>query len=597
MNKFLVQLSFLFAAAVFLVGCGKNQAASQPEKSAASYPLADPPLVAKCHPGIRGGRLVVASFADPKTFNPITANDMTSQDIYRFLFASLLGFDMPSQTVEPGLADWWTNSPDGKTWTFRLRKNLHWSDGAPITADDVIFTWKVICDPKIPNPYSEQFLVNGKTFTVTKVNDLTIRVVTPQIYAPFLENFGAGIPIIPKHILARAVADGTFESAYSTATPARDIICSGPFVIKQYKPSEYTLMVRNPYFFEVDSNRQRLPYLDSIIYTVVPDMNAVSLRMLTGESDADDTIQAYEYGQFKADALKSGFRLLEPGIGLEKNFFWFNENTNINPKTGRHYVDPKKLKWFRNEKFRQAVSYAINRKAIIKSIYSGRAIPAYGFVTPGNKKWYDSDIKKYPYNPAKALELLKEIGIEDRNGDGTLEDTNGNPIKFVFNTNTGNDAREKTALMIQTDLNNLGFKVIFQPVEFTTLINKIYNTYDYDCMLLGLAGGSTDPSSSISVLKSSGYTQDWFPLQKTPSTKWEARIDALMDAELNTLDYNERKKDFDEVQEILAEEQPMIFTVTPYYYAAIRTNIGNARPTAMSYYRVTWNAEELYFKK
>lgn len=597
MNKILISMFALPTAVLLLAGCGKSSPSTAPEKPAANTPLPQPPLVAKCHPGIRGGRLVVASFADPKTFNPITANESSSQDIYRFLFATLLGYDTPSQSVEPGLADWWTNSPDGKTWTFHLRKNLHWSDGAPLTADDVVFTWNVICNPKIDNVMRDQFVINGKTFTVTKVDEQTIKVITPEVYAPFLENFGAGVPIIPKHILEAAVTNGTFTSAYGTDTPAKDIIGSGPFIIKEYKPSQYTLLARNPYFFEVDSNGQRLPYLDNVIYTVVPDMNAVSLRMLTGESDADDFIMPYDYNRFKAAAASGKFTFEEPGIGLENSFFWFNENTNINATTGKPYVDPKKLKWFRNVKFRQACSYAIDRQAIINSVYSGRAVPAYGFVTPGNKKWYDPNIKKYPHDPAKALALLKEIGIEKRNGDDFLTDSNGNKIEFVLNTNTGNDARQKVALLIQSDLRKIGMKVIFQPIEFNTLVNKIDVTYDYDCVLLGLGGGGTDPSSSMNVIKSNGFTHQWFPRQKSPSTPWEARLDYLMDAQMKTLDFNQRKKDFDEVQEILADEVPMIFTVTPYYYAAIKSDIGNVRPTPLSMYRVTWNAEELYFKK
>ena len=127
-----------------------------------------------------------------------------------------------------------------------------------------------------------------------------------------------------------------------------------------------------------------------------------------------------EYDHFKAESAKGKFDLLEPGIGLETEFFWFNENTNVNPKTGKPYVDPKKLKWFRNVKFRQACSYAIDREAIIKSVYSGRAIPNYGFETPGNIKWFNPNIRPYPHDLAKARGLLKEIGIEDRNGDGTL---------------------------------------------------------------------------------------------------------------------------------------------------------------------------------
>ena len=194
MKKLIWSNVVMAAAIACLSGCGKKPETASLQKSTASYPLPDPPLVATCQPGKPGGRLVASSFADPKTFNPITANESSSWDVYRLMFASLLGYDMTSQEVEPGLAGSWTNSPDGKTWTFRLRKNLRWSDGAPLTADDVVFTWNdVIYNPKIDNVTRDLFIVNGKEFTVTKVDDLTIKVVTPVVYAPFLEFFGTGV--------------------------------------------------------------------------------------------------------------------------------------------------------------------------------------------------------------------------------------------------------------------------------------------------------------------------------------------------------------------------------------------------------------------
>ncbi len=190
------------------------------------------------------------------------------------------------------------------------------------------------------------------------------------------------------------------------------------------------------------------------------------------------------------------------------------------------------------------------------------------------------------------------MGIDKRNGDDFLTDADGNKIEFVFNTNTGNGAREKTAVLIASDLKSLGINVIFQPIEFNTLITKIDVSYDYECVLLGLAPGtSADPSDSMNTVKSSGYTHMWFPRQTTPSTDWEARLDTLMDEQMETLDYAKRKQDYDEVQEIIAEQQPFIFTVTPMYYAAIRSDIGNVRASSLSSYRATWNAEELDFKK
>jgi peptide/nickel transport system substrate-binding protein len=599
MRKDFIPAAAFFTAVIFgLAGCGKNSPEGSTQTSAADYPLPEPPVVATCEPGIPGGRLVIAEPTDPKTFNPITANETSSQDIYRMLFWPLLNYDVPSQQVEPGLAESWTNSPDGKTWTFKLRKNLRWSDGAPLTADDVVFTWDVIYNPDINNVMRDSFIVDGKKFAVTKIDDWTVQVVTPEIYAPFLETFGYGVYIIPKHILAQSVTNGTFTSAYGINTDPSQLVGSGPFRLKEYKTGNYTLLERNPYFLEVDKKGQRLPYFDAIVYTVVPDLNALSLRFLSGESDVDDMVYPYEYDEFKSASAKGKFDLLEPGVGLENNFLWFNENTNIDAKTGKPYVDPVKLSWFRNTKFRQAVAYAIDRDAINESVYSGRGVPAYGYVTRGNKKWYNPNIQQYPYDPAKALELLKEIGIEKRNGDSFLTDANGNKIEFVLNTNVENDSRKKVALLIQTDLQNLGMSVIFQPIVFNTLVAKIDDTYDYDSILLGLAPGSTpDPSDGMNVFKSDGYTHQWFPRQKTPSTPWEARIDQLMDAQMKTLDYAERKKDYDEVQEILAEQVPMIFTVTPTYYAAIRSDVGNVRPTPLNGYRATWNLEELYFKK
>ena len=598
MKKLAWNIGVLVAALLVIPGCGQKSETAVSKKAAANYPLPEPPVVATCQPGVPGGKFVVGELGDPKTFNYLIANEASSMDIGRLMFWGLLNFDAPTQTVKPGLAESWTNSPDGKTWTFHLRKNLHWSDGAPLTADDVIFTWNdVIYNPAIPSAIKDPFIVDGKQFTVTKVDDLTVQVVTPEVYAPFLAAFGAGVAIYPKHILAKYVANGTFSSAYGVNWKPEDIIGSGPYLLKEYKPAQYTLLERNPYFCEVDTNGQRLPYFDDIIFTVVPDMNAMSLRFLSGESDADDFIYPYEYDKFKAESARGRFHLLEPGVGLENSFFWFNENTNVNAKTGKSCVDPVKLKWFRNVKFRQACSYAIDREAIIKSVFSGRGIPAYGFLTPGYGFWYDPNIKKYPYDPARALELLKEIGIEKRNGDDYLTDAEGNRIEFVLNTNTGNNARGKTAVLIATDLGNLGMKVTFQPIEFNTLITKIDDTHDYDCILLGLySDQGTDPGNSMNNLKSSGFTHQWFPRQKSPSTDWEARMDHLMDAQMQTLNLDERKKYFDEVQEILAEQVPMIFTVTPRYYAAIRSDIGNVRPTPLSYYRATWNAEELYFK-
>jgi peptide/nickel transport system substrate-binding protein len=601
-------VAVLGAAVVCLSGCGKKtETGSQestsmevfPQNSATNYPLPDSPCVVYCTPGIRGGRLIIGEIGEPKTFNYIAANEQSSYDICRFLFWNLLNFDVPTQEVKPGLADFWTNSPDGKTWTFRLRKNLRWSDGAPLTADDVVFTCNdIVFNPKINNTWRDSLIVHGKGPTITKVDDLTIQVVMPEVYGPFLEAFGAGMPIFPKHVLAQSVADGTFTSAYGVNSDPKDIVGSGPFRLKEYKQAQYTVLERNPYFIEVDTNGTRLPYFDDIIFTIVPDWDAMSLRFLSSESDVNDWVLPYMYDTYKAQADQGKFTFVNPGINLEMTFLCFNENTNVDAKTGQPLVAPYKLKWFRDQKFRQAVSYAINRDAIIQSVYSGHATPRYGPDTTGDPKWNNPNVATYPYNPDKALELLKEISIEKRNGDDFLTDSNGNKIEFVMNLNTGSPSGEKNAVLVQGDLQKLGMHVILQPIEFNALISKLSETFKYECCLGALGSGSSvDPSGAMNVYKSNGFAHQWFPGQKTPSSDWEARIDYLMDDQISTLDFDRRKKDFDEVQEIMAEEQPLIFTTTPQIYAAVRLGVGNVRPTVIGDYRATWNAEELFYEK
>lgn len=593
-----VELAGVLSAAIFCFsGCGSKTESVSTENSATNYMLPDPPVVVNCQPGVRGGRLIISEMGEPRSFNYLVSDEAATRDIGRLMFWGLLYFDVPTQTVRPALAESWTNSPDGKTWTFKLRKNLRWSDGWPLTADDVVFTWNdIIYNPAIPNSLRDQFIIDGKKFSVTKLDDQTVQIVTPEVYAPFLQAAGGSVSIYPKHALMQ-YANANFPSAYSVNWNPADIVCDGPYRLKEYKQAQYTMLERNPYFIEVDTNGTRLPYFDEIVFAIVPDLDAINLRFLSGESDVDDYIYPYAYDQFKEKEDEGNFKLLEPGVGLETTFFWFNENTNINPHTGKPYVDPVKLKWFRNVKFRQAISYAIDRDAMIQSVDSGRGVPQYGFLTQGYQNWYDPNIKTYPHDPAKAIELLKEIGIEKRNGDDFLTDTDGNKIQFVFSTNVENDARKKMAVLIAADLQKIGINVILQPIEFNSLITKIDDTFDYDCVMIGnYSDTGTDPYGAMNILKSSGYDHYWFPREKTPATPWEARIDHLMDAQMQTLDLAERQKDFNEVQEILAEQQPMIFTVTPMYLAAVRSNIGNVRATPLSYYRVTWNAEELFKK-
>ncbi len=573
------------AGLVLLAGCGKP----------AGHALPEPPRVAACEPGKSGGRLVLVTDGVPKTFNPLFAVDAGSESVTRLLFSSLVHFDMVTQEPEPGLAESWAVEADQKTWTFKLRKGLRWSDGQPLTADDVVFTWNdLIYNPEFSRYTREMLRVEGKAFTITKVDDLTVRVITPDVVAPFLQ-LVSGSPVLPKHILAREVRANNFLKTYAINANPLTIVGSGPFRLKDARAGKVVLLERNPEYYAVDKQGVRLPYLDEVQLNIAPDAGMAPFFFFQSQSDVCESVRPDLRTQFEAAFAKRGGHFVELGAGAECNYFWFNQNTNTDA-AGKPVVSPAKLKWFREKKFRQAVSCALNRTQMVQAVYGGLGVPVLSFITAENRKWNNPGVPVFGYDPGRAKALLAEMGIEDRNGDGLLEDGDGHLMEFSILSNADNAARSKMAVMIQDDLNKIGFKTEYHPVTFQMIVSKMSATFDYESAVVGLGGGGLDPFTQINILVSSEPLHQWFPQQKSPATEWEARLDFLMNAQLHTLDFAARKQYFDEAQLIWAEQQPMIPVIAPNLAAALRSDLANVRLSAASPYRATWNVEELYLK-
>jgi len=579
---------------LFLIaGCSKPAT----PKPRAAHPIPPTPLISQAEPGQPGGRFTIALPASPKTLNPLLAGDGISDNIIRLLHASLVNLNWLNQEPGPGLAESWSVDADQKTWTFKLRRGVYWSDGRPFNADDVVFTWnEIMYNPQMNTTTYNIFRIKDKNFEVSKLDDYTVRVVTPEVFAPFLEYFGT-VWILPQHALQDAVRERRFLSAYDLKTSPQKIVGCGPFRVKAIERDTSILLERNPEYWVTDKEGRRLPYFDEVLFVCGNERGSDAMLFLDGKSDAYEILPPELLEPFRTEASTNAhFKIIEPGIGSEREFFWFNQNTNKAPD-GKPLVNPVKLKWFRNQKLRQAISCSIDRERMARDVYQGRAKGVYDFISAENKKWNNPNVPRYAFDPAKARALLAEIGLQDRNNDGVLEDTDGNPIEITLLSNKGNPAREKAARAIQEDLKKIGIKLNYEAIDFAALRGKIDNTFDYEAALMGLGGGGIDPASQMNVLKSNEDLHQWFPLQKMPSTDWEARIDALMDAQMHTLDFAQRKKAFDEVQMILAEQAPMLYTVSPLAYGAIRSDVGNVRPSVLTPNRVTWNMEELYFKK
>lgn len=532
-----------------------------------------------------GGRLVVSQSSGPKTFNPLFATDTDTLAILNCIMSVLVRINRQTGETEPELAESLTYSADHTVMTIRLRQGIAFSDGHPLTADDVLFTFQVIYDPALRSSLRDILEVDGEKIKVEKQDAYTVTLTFPKPVAT-AERLLDSVHILPKHRLEADYQAGRFASLWDLSTPPDQIVGLGPFRLKEYVPGQRTVLVRNPHYWKRDPTGQPLPYLDEITALILPDRSTRLLKFQQGELDMLSPLTPEEVAALQPQVAANRIRVYDLGPSLISEVMWFN----VNPRA--RSLSPLKLAWFQDVRFRQAVSYAINRQALIDVVFAGKAAPVWGPV-PDTSRWFNPRVKTYPYDPARAKALLAEAGFSDRNGDGILEDVRGNPLAFTLMTNAGNAIRERIGLMIQEDLKKVGINVTFAPIETKTMLERIARGMDYEAGLLAIAAGDTDPSSLRNFLLSSGASHWWNPQQTTPATAWEKRIDDLLNEFLTTADEKQRKALFDEVQAILSEQVPFIYLVARDLIVAAKPTVRNLKPGLLQD-PLLWNVEELY---
>ncbi len=543
-----------------------------------------------CHAQPRhGGELVMAVSSDPKTFNDIMASETTSSAVTSVLFEGLTTTDPFTQKAIPNLAQSWETSADGLQWTFHLRTDVTFFDGAPLTADDVLFTFNdLIYNPQVPNSSKDVFSIEGQTFKVEKIDTYTVRFTLPAKFAPFLR--GMSQPILPKHKLAAAVKAGAFAFTWGINTPPHEIVGTGPFYLDQYRPGERLVFKRNPHYWKKAGTGDQLPYLDRLVFLIIADPDAALLKFIDGELDYV-AVQGRDYPLLAPLAGSKNFKIYDMGPGTSSNFWAFNQNPGTNPKTKKPFVDPVKLSWFGNADFRRALAHAIDKQKIVQILFNGLGYPQEGPMSPANGFFYNPNVTKYAYDLNEARRLLSKAGFADRNQDGVLRDPQGHPVEFNIYTNTGGAEREQMAWMIRADLQKLGIKVNVKTLEFNSLVAKLMSSYDWDTVILGLTGG-VEPHFGANVWQSSGQLHLWNPRQKSPGTDWEKRLDDIYNQGVQELDENKRKVLYDEYQTIAADQLPVIYTVLQANLFAVRQRFGNLKPSPTA--GALHNLEELY---
>ena len=540
--------------------------------------------------GRYGGHLVIGQRSEPKTLNPVIAADAISREVIGRLTADLITVNRMTQKSEPGLSKSWTTSPDGRTFTLKLRKGIRFSDGHPFDADDVVFSFTVYLDEAVNSPQRDLLIIGDKALSVNKVDQYTVRFTLPQPYAA-AERIFDGLAMLPRHILEKPYREGRFLQSWAVNTAPSEVVGLGPFRVKQYLAGQRMVLERNPYYWKTDQNARRLPYLDELVFLFVGSEDAQVMRFEAGETDMVSRLSAENFAMLTREQSRNGSQLVDLGPSLEYNFLVFNLNDLSGKKLDGTAA---KQAWFRNLKFRQAVSAAINRDSIVKLVYGSRGTALWGNVGPGNKLWVNQAISHPQRSLDTARQLLKSAGFS-WNGSGQLLDSSGKAVEFSVITSSSNTQRMKMATLLQDDLAHIGIQVHVVPLDFRAMIDRVFQSLDYEAAVMGLGGGDPDPNPEMNVWLSSGSTHLWHLGETQPASEWEREIDQLMQQQMITLNYAKRKRLYDRVQQLIAENLPFIFLATPNVLAGAKAQVGNFHPAILDHYTL-WNADQLYLR-
>ncbi|HEU5231356.1 MAG TPA: ABC transporter substrate-binding protein [Terriglobales bacterium] len=503
---------------------------------------------------------------DPKTLNPLMAEEDASDRIRYLTGGVLIRVNRKEQENQGELAESWNVDEGGRRITFNLRPGVKFSDGSDFSADDVVATVKAALDPSLHSPKGDPLRAGGKA----DVRALDRNSVVIKFEHPIagIERLFDEIAISPAHMAGKADSS----------------VVLGPFSVAEQRAGEYVLLKRNPYYWKKDSAGHQLPYLDAIRMYVLSNRDTELIRFRQGDIHLIDALPPDLYEQLHSEDPGAARDL---GPSVESEQFWFNE-------VAKAPLPPYKKAWFRSRNFRRAISTAINRADLARVAFRGHATPSVGLVSPANKFWFDRNLKSIPYDTGAALDLLKQDGFTKTGA--TLKDRNGNPVTFSLITNAGNKPRERMGSLIQQDLQQIGITVNFVPLDFPSIAERIMKTYDYDACMLGLTNVDLDPNGQVNVWMSSADLHQWNPAQKTPETLWEEQIDKYLRAQASTLDRKQRKADFDKVQEIAADEDPMLYLVDKNALVAVSPKVKNADPVVLTP-QTYWNAEYLSLEK
>ncbi|MGD1861219.1 MAG: ABC transporter substrate-binding protein [Leptolyngbyaceae cyanobacterium] len=549
-------------------------------------------------------RIIYSTLGDPKTFNPALSQEYPN--IFLYTVEGMITLDGETGETIPWLAESWDIADDGLTYTFTLREGLKWSDGEPLTAADVFFTFHdVIFNEAIPAPSRDVFRIGSEGLLpeIEQLDERRVRFTLPEPFAPFLRTSGTGL--LPAHALKDSVdnvdADGNplFLSTWTTGTPVEELVCNGAYRLKEYIPGQRVVFEKNPYYWYQGEQGDQRPYVQELIGQVIESRDNELLSFRSGGLDVIERISTKNFPLLKREAERGNFTVYDGGPDLGTLFMSFNLNKAS--RNGQPLVDPIKSKWFNSVNFRRAVSYAIDRPTMVNNVYQGLGEPQTSPIAVQSPYYAgpEDGIPTYEYNLDQARSLLEEDGFQFAS-DGRLLDAEGNRVRFTLITNAGNVEREATGAQIKQDLSKIGIQVDFQPISFNALVTKLGDSLDWEAHIIGFTAG-LEPHGGSTIWRLDGTLHSFNqqalpgqePLEGWEAADWERQISDIYVRAAQTIDEQERFELYKESQRLTQEYLPYLYLVNKLNFGAVRNTIENVNYSGIVRPHSLWNVSEL----
>jgi peptide/nickel transport system substrate-binding protein len=539
-------------------------------------------------PARHGGELVAAIRDDPPSFNPYVGQGTGALEVLTHLIhAPLVRIDRLTGQVQPWLAERWSQSADGLTWTLRLRPGVKFADGSPLTSADVLFAFEAVNSPGIASAIADSLLIDSARILATAPDPATVVLRFPAPLGAGLQLLD-NLPILPRHKLESAMKAGRLREAWRLTTSPSEVVGLGPFRLVSYVPAERIVLERNPFYWRQDADGKPLPRLDRLTLAIVRDQDTELLRLQHGQIDIGSReIRPEDYAAVRRAVAAGTLQLADAGIGLDPNMLWFN----LSPTA---YAGDRRKPWLQSADLRRAISLAVDRTTVVDQVYLGAGVPVFGVVSPGNRQWYAPPTPD-GFDPARARLLLSGLGLVDRNGDDVLEDRGGAAARFSVISLQSDSIRMKTVAVVQSQLRRLGILVDSVGLDAGAIIQR-WTSGEYDAIYFGVEATSYDPGNNLDFWLSSGSFHVWNAGQSAPATDWERRVDTLMQRQARTADPLARQALFRETQAVHAAHVPVICFAAPRLSIAMSPRVIHATPVPLNP-PVLWNADTLAVRR